>query len=334
MFLRSRKPVYSISLFAWFTGTPEKIPTRIGRRIMSTFIVPNSNPQLPVSLPPDLSRDQLLAFPAFKIWLSTLQHSLSRQADPSHEFHAAPYILRHIRVQAVDFFGGDRLGFVKLKVDVSNDHDEKLPGSVFLRGGSVGMLLILQPNDVPQSSEAEKSAILTIQPRIPAGSLAFPEIPAGMLDDSGAFAGGAAKEIQEETGLIIPQDELVDLTALANSLQKGERKQADEDEDEDDGIGLGRKKDSTNDNGERLQPGVYPSPGGCDEFIPLFLCQKRMARREIEELQGKLTGLRKEGEKITLKVVKLEDVWKEAWRDGKTLAAWALYQGLKGEGVL
>ncbi|KLJ07500.1 hypothetical protein EMPG_17016 [Blastomyces silverae] len=296
---------------------------------MSTFIIPNSTPQIPVGLTPDLSQDQLLAFPAFKIWLSTLQHSLSRQADPSHEFHTAPYILRHIQIQAVDFFGSNRLGFVKLKADVSNDHGEKLPGSVFLRGGSVGILLILQPNDVPENSEADKQAILTIQPRIPAGSLAFPEIPAGMLDGSGTFAGGAAKEIEEETGLIIQQDELIDITALANSVLKTGRKQ----ETRRGGEGAGKK--GTNVNGEeRLQTGVYPSPGGCDEFIPLFLCRKRMARKEIEKFQGKLTGLRQEGEKITLKVVKLEDVWREAWRDGKTLAAWALYRGLKEEGVL
>jgi len=152
--------------------------------------------------------------------------------------------------------------------------------------------------------------ILTIQPRIPAGSLAFPEIPAGMLDDSGTFAGGAAKEIQEETGLVIPQDELVDMTALALEL-------------------LGERED-----GETLQTGVYPSPGGSDEFIPLFLCQKRMPRGDMEGLQGRLTGLRQEGEKITLKLVPLEDLWKEGLRDGKTLAAFALYKGLKREGKI
>lgn len=163
---------------------------------------------------------------------------------------------------------------------------------------------------MPASSEEGKRVILTIQPRIPAGSLAFPEIPAGMLDDSGTFAGGAAKEIQEETGLVIPQDELVDMTALTLEL-------------------LGERED-----GETLQTGVYPSPGGSDEFIPLFLCQKRMPRRDMEGLQGRLTGLRQEGEKITLKLVPLEDLWKEGLRDGKTLAAFALYKGLKREGKI
>ena len=170
--------------------------------------------------------------------------------------------------------------------------------------------MILQPDDVPSSNEDEKRAILTIQPRIPAGSLAFPEIPAGMIDDSGTFAGAAAKEIEDETGLTIPQGELVDMTSLA--LQS-----------------ISEPKD-----GEYLQRAVYPSPGGSDEFIPLFLCQKRMPRKEIESLQGRLTGLRQHGEKITLKVVPLKDLWKEALRDGKTLAAWALYNGLKQDGKI
>lgn len=131
-----------------------------------------------------------------------------------------------------------------------------------------------------------------------------------MLDDSGSFAGGAAKEIVEETGLEISQDELVDLTSLALTSLPDE------------------------DGGEGLQKAVYPSPGGSDEFVPLFLCRKVMPRGEIEALQGRLTGLRAHGEKITLKVVPLQELWKVGVRDGKTLAAWALYTGLKAEGKI
>jgi ADP-sugar diphosphatase len=133
-----------------------------------------------------------------------------------------------------------------------------------------------------------------------------------MLDDSGTFAGSAAREIQEETGLIIPEGDLVDLTALAHDSL--------------------RRLAGDYYSGERLQNAVYPSPGGSDEFIPLFLCQKRMPRNEINEMQGRLTGLRKEGEKITLRIVPLEQLWIEGLRDGKALAALALYQGLKREG--
>ena len=71
------------------------------------------------------------------------------------------------------------------------------------------MLLILQPNDVSSCSEDEKHVILTLQPRVPAGSLSLAELPAGMLDDAGTFAGGAAKEIEEETGLQASANELV-----------------------------------------------------------------------------------------------------------------------------
>ena len=168
------------------------------------------------------------------------------------------------------------------------------------------MQLILQPDDVPADTETEKKVILTVQPRIPAGSLAFAELPAGMIDDSGTFSGGAAKEIAEETGLQVPADELIDLTDLALSPDS-----------------------SISDNEEKLQQGVYPSPGGCDEFVPIFLWTKRIPRAQLNEFQGKLTGLRDEGEKITLALCPLEEAWKAGARDAKTLAAYALYQGLK-----
>ncbi|OXV09487.1 hypothetical protein Egran_02750 [Elaphomyces granulatus] len=181
----------------------------------------------------------------------------AQQTDPSHEFHAAPYVLHQIDIQAVDFFRPGILGFVKFRAHVSTHGGETLPGSVFLRGGSVGILLIVQPDDVPIDTEEGKFVILTIQPRIPAGSLTFLEIPAGMLGDRST---GAAKEIQEET--------------VAARRWRGD--------------------------------GVYPSPGGSDEFTPLFLCQKRMPRREIEN--RRLTGMRQEGEKISLKLVPLEQL--------------------------
>jgi ADP-sugar diphosphatase len=110
---------------------------------MSSFTIPRVDgaDSLPVSSPADLSRDALLAFPAFSVWLSTLQRSLARQHRDSHEFHRSPFVLRRIDIQAADFFKGGRLGFLKLKADVSNGDGESLPGSVFLRGGSVGMLV-------------------------------------------------------------------------------------------------------------------------------------------------------------------------------------------------
>ena len=129
-----------------------------------------------------------------------------------------------------------------------------------------------------------------------------------MIDDSGTFAGAAAKEISEETGLEVPASELLDMTELALPPPR--------------------------DGEENLQAAVYPSCGGSDEYIPIFLWQKRVPRDQLREWQGKLTGLRDRGEKITLQLARLEDMWKIAGRDAKSLAAWSLYQGLSQEGKL
>jgi ADP-sugar diphosphatase len=275
---------------------------------MATFDLPETSPSCRVQLTDNITRDELLSYPAFKTWHKTITHSLSLQSKPNHEFNKSPYTLREITLQSVDWFGSGekkRLGFVKFQAQITNDNGEHLPGAVFMRGGAVAMLLMLQPDDVPEDNEEEKYVLLTVQPRIAAGSLSFAEIPAGMLDDAGSFSGGAAKEIEEETGLVVRDEDLIDLTALAFESE---------------------------DTAEKLQKGVYTTPGACDEFVPIFLYQKMISRKELEEFRGKLTGLRSEGEKITLKVVRLGDLWKEGARDAKTLSAWALYCGLKREG--
>lgn len=167
-------------------------------------------------------------------------------------------------------------------------------------------MVILQPDDLPEGSEGEKHVLLTVQPRVAAGSMEFVELPAGMVDD-GTFKGAAAKEIEEELGLRIEESSLVNLSELA--LEEEER-------------------------GEGLAKGMFPSAGACDEFIPIFLHEKRVPRSQLGEWTGRLTGLREEGEKITLKLVKMDDLWKEGARDAKALGACALYNGLKKAGRL
>lgn len=121
-------------------------------RSMSSFTIPldegNRSVSVPVNTLNDLSKDDLLSFPAFQIWLSTLQRSLQRQHHPSHEFNHNPYVLRKINVQSVDYFKSGRLGFVKLNAEVSNENGETLPGTVFLRGGSVGMLVSITASNL------------------------------------------------------------------------------------------------------------------------------------------------------------------------------------------
>lgn len=188
-----------------------------------------------------------------------------------------------------------------------NKYEDMLFETVFLRGGSVAILMILRPTIKRQ----EQWVILTEQPRVPACSLRFVEIPAGMMDKEKNFAGAAAREIEEETGLKIPESELINMTELALPDN------ADEDE-----------------NSETLARAMYPSPGGCDEYISLFLWEKEMDRVHIEALRGKITGLRTSGETISLRLERYADVWRVGARDAKTLGAWALYEGLKNSGKL
>jgi ADP-sugar diphosphatase len=271
-----------------------------------TFHLPGfTNHEIPVEMTGvDVSKAELLAFPAFQKWLNTLKASLNQQKFSDHSFHKSRYELRKIIIQSVDWFGPKekpraKLGFVKLKAEIENGKGETLPGVVFLRGGSVAVLMIVRPSD----SRDERWVIMTEQPRIPAGSLLFMEIPAGMIDDSSrTFAGEAAREIKEEVGLTIRSDELIDMTQLAVQGHKAQ---------------------------ESLANAMYPSPGGCDEYIAIFLWEKEMDRLQIENLKGKLTGERTEQEKITVRLLDYERLLEVGGRDAKTLAAWSLYEYLK-----
>ncbi|KAI1404747.1 hypothetical protein F4819DRAFT_483243 [Hypoxylon fuscum] len=286
---------------------------------MATFKL--KSPDVSVQLPEGLSEEKLLAFSPFNNWVKTLTRSLSLQHNnTAHPFYEDPYSLRSVTIQSFDLFGSEprqRLGFLKLTADVSNGAGEKLPGSIFLRGPSVAMLVMLIPDDVaPGQEEDDRYVILTVQPRIPAGSLEFVELPAGMVDEEGTFAGTAAQEIQEELGLDIPASELRCLSDMAAGVQEGAAEDAEESA------------------GENLPAAMYPSAGGCDEHIPIYMHERRVPREQLSEWTGKLTGLRDHGEKITLKLVKMKDLWREGGRDAKCLAAVALFEGLRRENKL
>jgi ADP-sugar diphosphatase len=227
------------------------------------------------SLNPDQAKKCLEAVP-FTEWTKAIS------LDPQ-------FIVHSVRFQSVDFFG-PRVGFMKFRADVRTAEGSVLPGLVFMRGGAVGILVILR-------CAQQLFTIITLQPRVPTGLFQFPEIPAGMLDHSGDFAGIAAKEMKEECGLSISDTDpcLVDLTEFAY--------------------------------GDRFR-GVYPSAGGCDEFLRLFVYHKDVSQEKLDKLKGKLTGNRDHGELITLKIVPLADLWKEA-PDSKALSALYLFEKFK-----
>jgi ADP-sugar diphosphatase len=215
-----------------------------------TFTLDGFRAPVTVDLAKKITKEKLLKFTAFRNWKDTLLRNLELQYnDKDHAFHEDPYVLKSIEIQSVDYFSPTKIGFIKLKAEIRNRDKKELPGIAFLRGGSVAMLMILRPVD----SRDERWVVMTEQPRVPAGSLKFVEIPAGMLDDAGDFRGQAAKEIEEETGFKLPKHELIDLTKLALSQSKPEGECLMD---------------------ESLQDAMYPSPGGSDEYIPIFLWEK------------------------------------------------------------
>lgn len=269
---------------------------------------------VPVYLPNTLTRYELENFKAFERWMRTLAENLAFQYHShEHPFHERPYSLRSIEVKSVTKFPNGRVGFVKIDAAVKQDSmpgDDRgglphsLLGTVFLRGGSVAILIILRPRD----STDDRYVIMAEQPRLPTGSLQFLEIPTGMIDAFDHFTGLAAKEIEEETGFKFPMSELINMTQLA----------------------LGDSEHPV----VGLSSAVYPSPGSSDEHVVLYLWEKELDRLEIEDLRDRFTGKRRKNEIMTLHVKEYETLWRAGARDAKTLAAAALYEGLNRSGEL
>ncbi|KAH8742690.1 nudix hydrolase [Diaporthe sp. PMI_573] len=236
-----------------------------------------------------LERDQLTQWAPFMNWISTLFHSLSLQERPLHPFHNNPYRLKDITIESYTLFKANNIGFLKLSADVSTaDGKNRLPGTISLRGPAVAMLVVLIPED-NQRSDADALdkayVLLTVQPRIPTGSLGFVELPAGIMDGDSNFAGVAAREIEEELGLVIKQDELTCLTDKVAEMRRARN------ESNETGIGSGSKLDSAGAD-ENLTCAMYPSAGGCDEFIKIFSLERRVPRSTLHEWEGKYGGLR------------------------------------------
>ncbi|KAL6004715.1 hypothetical protein ACLOJK_005270 [Asimina triloba] len=199
----------------------------------------------------------------------------------------------HLRQQGLDMFGR-RVGFLKFKADVIDKvSGKKVPGIVFARGPAVAVLILLE-------SGPETFVVLTEQVRVPVGRYVL-ELPAGMLDDDkGDVLGTAVREVEEETGICLNVDDMVNLTALLDPS-------------------TGFK--------------VIPSPGGCDEELSLFLYRGHADPEVIKALQGKETGLREHGELIKVHAVPYDRLWRMT-PDAKVLCAIAIYEMAKREGLL
>ncbi|RKO85042.1 NUDIX hydrolase domain-like protein [Blyttiomyces helicus] len=250
---------------------------------------------IPLTIAPGtdaIDLDEVKAFPPFKEWVA----ALGKEMDESEV--AERVDVRGVVITSVDRFKNNNLGFLKFTANVqwTDSPRTTLPGIIFSRGPSVAILLLLYP-----PPPHPPHALLTLQPRLAIPSLAFLELPAGMLDGSNQFTGVAARELEEECGITVGESDLVDLVGLANGGEGG-------------GV-------------------VYPSPGGCDESVRLFLCRKEVGVEELRRLEGRRGGLREEGERIELRVVPVGELWR-ATRDMKALAALALWERCVREGLV
>lgn len=145
-----------------------------------------------------------------------------------------------------------------------------------------------------------------------------------MIDGDSNFAGVAAKEVEEELGMVIKQTELTCLTDKVGNIRRAR--------DAARGAGGGGRSSSSRPDptkSEGIPFAMYPSAGGCDEYIKIFSHERRVPRSTLHEWEGKYGGLRDEGEMITLKIVPHGDLWLEGAMDSKALAAVALYNKVK-----
>ena len=221
--------------------------------------------------------NEIIKSKLIKNWLESLDESMTLQS---------------ITFQSVDFFSSNHIGFIKFKADIKRN-GSSLPGICLLRGSAISLLIIFIDEET-----GKKWTVLTRQPRVPTGNIAL-ELPAGMTDGNGDIKGVAIREVEEECGIKIPSNELIDLTALAY--------------------------------GDKTK-GVPTSGGLLDETLHLFAWHKKLKHEKILELEGRKGGI-DEHEQITLRIVPFEDLWKTT-PDSKALCSIVLYEKLLKEGKI
>lgn len=154
-----------------------------------------------------------------------------------------------------------KLIFSLLKMDAEAPEGFKLLPVLFLRGHFVAVLTCLK-----NAETGEKSLLLVRQRRAATGGW-FYEHPAGMMDSETDALKVVVKELEEETGLSVPAEQIHLLNA---------------------------------------EP-LYASPGASDEAGYFFYTEQELSPAEIEALHDRETGADGENEFIRTAVVSFED---------------------------
>jgi len=220
------------------------------------------------------------------------------------------YSVKSIEVQSYDIFSNSKgaevakkAGFLKFKAQVTDPSDKSktptvIPSIVFMRGQAAAVLFLLKC-DVT----GELYTFLVNQARFPTGMYHFHDLPAGMVSKDGEIGGDVFEEIKTALGLKkeFNISDLQDLTRLA--FDKDNRVLS------------------------RGYQGIFPSCGGCDEFLRFYCFRKTMKKDTLNELKAKFDlAMREAGKPTELRVISVHDLWRSA--DMKALIAICLYENL------
>jgi len=245
----------------------------------------------------ELNIDDALSFKPTQNWLENI--------TKDNNLHLDEINFREI------FYFGSKSGFITWEAKV-RDHNLSieeytlkygspqgyyLPGYVFCRGDAVSILPILSC----QEDDNIYTAVVQ-QARVPIAQQNKIEIAAGILSDTtGTVAGAALDEIKQELDIDdLGPHNLIDLGALA-----------------------------WGDTNNKWTTGC----GAVDEHIISFAFHKNITLKWLKDKNGKQTGENYAGERIKIKIIKLDNLWLNS-QDSKALSSYCLYQNLIKAGII
>lgn len=223
-----------------------------------------------------IDMNDVLSYEPFQEWLSQI-HS---------DIHVKSIVVKHLAYRP----GKEkpRLYLVILKV-VAFFREEKVPlnENYVIRCGAVNCLIELE-------CEGKAYVVMVKQPRLAIGKRGFDEFVCGKVDDYKDIKGNIVREIEEEAGLRVHREDVVDINALAHGPE---------------------------------EIGIYDSVGMMNEWTHMYLFRAAVSPTFLKKMQGAHAGLANEGEYIGLNVYPLDDVWTFC-ADARTLASLYLREQL------
>jgi ADP-sugar diphosphatase len=153
-------------------------------------------------------------------------------------------------------YNGEAL-FSLVMLDAETPEGDRIPPICFIKGEVVCVCIVLIDKQTK-----EKYLLLVKQRRIAEGGFTY-EHPAGMVDGTKTPLEIAVMEVKEETGIIVTENDLIDLSP-----------------------------------NKRL----FPSTGTSDEAMYFYFCEIELDKKDIESFENKEMGTEYEFERITTHV--------------------------------